>query len=275
MVTGPRPTVRRAGAAPRPLTSVRRLLLDAAEWALLGEDRLPTAPPGFSPGPLDDADRARAIAGLTRSGVLRPQGEQPVPAVAAQLAVLRRPLLTLRLDVDGRDGGLRGWFAVGDEVLVGVLTRPAGGVELSLSPAVRLGEELTRAVPDVTAVTGSAAVPSAGRAPLPLTGRLPLALLQDPAAPSPDAGSTALAAELAERTAGSLSCLVLGPAGDQQLGAGQVSWLATDAGWLGLRPVLDGSPERWVDLVPVTPPDLGAWVAPTVAALLEATDEQS
>ena len=86
-------------------------------------------------------------------------------------------------------------------------------------------------------------------------------------APSPD--EAALAEELLRRTAGSLSCLVLGRAGSA-VGAGQVSWLATDGGWVGLRPVLDGSPRRLVDVVPVQPADLGTWVAPAVAALLEA-----
>jgi hypothetical protein len=55
---------------------------------------------------------------------------------------------------------------------------------------------------------------------------------------------------------------------------GQVAWLATDAGWVGLRPRLDGAPRRMVDLVPVEPADLGTWVAPPVAALLEADDDQ-
>jgi hypothetical protein len=52
-----------------------------------------------------------------------------------------------------------------------------------------------------------------------------------------------------------------------------VSWLATDGGWVGLRPLPDGSPRRLVDVVPVQPTDLGTWVAPAVAALLEASDE--
>ena len=44
---------------------------------------------------------------------------------------------------------------------------------------------------------------------------------------------------------------------------------------MGLRPRLDGSPRQMVDLVPVQPADLGTWLAPTVAALLEGSDEQS
>ena len=144
--------------------------------------------------------------------------------------------------------------------MAGVVTLAGGRFELSMAPDVRLGTELARAVP---AAAGTA---------VPLVGALPLALLQDAPTEDADPADVQLTAELERRTRGSLSCLVLGRVEDG-LGAGQVSWLATDAGWLGLRPRPDGSPERVVDLVPVEPADLGTWVAPTVAALLEAADE--
>jgi hypothetical protein len=259
-VTGP--GVRLAGPLPAPAPA-RRLVLTAAEWAVLVAGRLASPALGFAPAPIGPPDRDAAAQSLVHRGVAvrtADGGVEPVPAVAVNIQLLDRPLLTVRLDVTGRGGARHAWFAVGSGLLAGVVTLPGGRLELSMAPDVRLGTELARAVPDAA---GSAA---------PLVGSLPLALLGD--APTDDAGpaDVELAAELDRRTLGSLSCLVLGRAGDA-LGAGQVSWLATDAGWLGLRPRLDGSPERVVDLVPVEPADLGTWVAPTVAALLEAADE--
>ena len=182
---------------------------------------------------------------------------------------VRSAQVTLRLDVDGRGGARRAWFAVGSGMVVGVLALAGGGVELSLAPGVRLGAELTRAVPDAATLTAGQAP---GEGTPPLVGRVPLALLAD--APdgdeAADDGDLALVQDLERRTAGSLDCLVLGHTGEH-VGAAQVSWLATDTGWVGLRPVLD-PPRRLVDLVPVEPADLGTWVAPAVAALLEASD---
>lgn len=262
--------------APGPAAPARRLVLTAAEWAALGTGRLADPPPAFAVPPA--AARPDAVASLIRRGLLLPatgtNPTEPLPAVGVNLEVLCRPVLSVRLDVTGRGGARSGWFVVASGLTAGLLSLPAGGVELSLAPDVRLGAELARAVPDASAVVGAgfpdepAAVPS---------GRLPLALLDDlasppDAAPIPGRGEMALAEELLRRTAGSLSCLVMGRAGES-VGAGQVSWLATDAGWVGLRPLADGSPRRLVDVVPVQPADLGGWVAPTVAALLEGSDD--
>ncbi|WP_104522994.1 hypothetical protein [Blastococcus atacamensis] len=249
----------------------RRLTLTASEWAVLVTDRLADPPPAFAPVPLTATDRDAAVTSLVAARVVvAPDGgsAERVPPVAADLAVLSRPLLTVRLDVRGRAGERQGWFALGSGVVVGVLTLPGGGVELSLAPAVRLGDELARAVPGAVEVAGLE--PRDGA---PITGRVPLALLEDRPSPGSSEDDVALVGELERRTSGSLSCLVLGQVGSA-VGAGQVSWLATDAGWVGLRPLLDGSPVRRVDLVPVEPADLGTWVAPTVAALLEAPDER-
>jgi hypothetical protein len=248
-------------------------MLTAAEWAVLVAGRLTDLPPGFAAARSTPAERNEAVASLAQRNVLVFDAEraEPVPAVMVELEVLRRPLLTLRLDVTGRGGSRQGWFAVGSGLVAGVLTLPGGRVELSVAPDVRLGEELSRAVPEAALLVGpgfSTDPAGAGAAP---AGRLPLALLDDavsiPGA-EPSADEVARADEVQRRTAGSLSCLVLGRAGGS-VGAGEVSWLATDAGWVGLRPVLDGSPRRLVDLVPVQPDDLGRWVAPTVAALVE------
>lgn len=248
----------------------RRLTLDPAEWAVLAGDLLPDAPPGFEPTRVEPPARAGAARRLAHGGVLVAEGQVPVAAVTAQLGVLRRPVATVRLDVDGPGGGRRAWLAVGRGVVVGVVTLAGGAVELSVAPAVRLGEELARAVPEVATVTGRVARPGEP----PPAGRVPLALLADEPATGAEGDDLAFLRDLQRRTAGSLTGLVLGRAGEH-LGAGAVSWLATDAGWVGLRPRPDGSPRRLVDVVPVRPADLGTWLAPALAALLEGSDEQS
>ena len=268
-------TVRCGAGATEAPAPARRLTLTPAEWAVLAEGRLTDPPPGFAAPEVSSSERDDAVASLVRRAVLLPAEEagpaRPVPAVAGNLEVLRRPVLGVRLDVAGRVGARSAWFAVGTGFVAGVLALPGGGVELSLAPDVRLGAELARAVPDAAAVTGFREEPAGPEGVA--SGRLPLGLLDDGATPpdgSPTAAEAALAERLRRRTAGSLSCLVLGRAGGS-LAAGQVSWLATDAGWVGLRPLSDGSPRRLVDVVPVQPADLGTWVAPAVAALLEAS----
>lgn len=277
---GPSLAVRRgAGTAERAFPA-RRLTLTAGEWAVLVEDRRPDLPPGFGAVPLSDRERDDAMASLRERDVLAPgRGgpAEPAPAVAVQLGVLRRPVLSVRLDVTGRGGGREAWFAVASGLVAGVVALAGGLVELSLAADARLGAELVRAVPDASSVVGPGfpEEPAAtGAAP---SGRLPLALLDDASSGpgtgfEPSAAETALADELQRRSAGSLSCLVLGRIGDV-VGTAQVSWLATDAGWVGVRAIADGSPRRLIDVVPVQPADLGSWVVPAVAAVLEASDE--
>ncbi|RBY95269.1 hypothetical protein DQ237_14410 [Blastococcus sp. TF02-8] len=249
----------------------RRLTLTAAEWSVLVTDRLSDLPPAFEPVPVAAADRERAVSSLVQARVMVPPeggASDPTPPVAADLAVLSRPLMTLRLEVRGRAGARQGWFALGPGVVVGVATLPEGGVELSLAPAVRLGAELARAVPEAAELTGPWRSVEESDDDLPLAGRVPLALLADAPSPGASEDELALVRALERRTAGSLHCLVLGRAAADPVVA-QVSWLATGSGWVGLRPRPDGSPRRLVDLVPVQPADLGTWVAPAVATLLE------
>jgi hypothetical protein len=278
--SGPSGTVRRGEGTGRAAAPARRLTLTPAEWAVLIDGRLTDLPPGVAAPQVAVAERDDAVASLLRREVLLPADGAspavPVPAVAGNLEVLRRPVLSVRLDVTGRAGARHGWFAVASGFVAGVLALPGGGVELSLAPDVRLGAELARAVPEAASFTGSGTPEAPAGIDTVPSGRLPLGLLDGVASPDvsgpPSPDETALAEELLRRTAGSLGCLVLGRAG-KAVGAGQVSWLATDGGWVGLRPVLDGSPRRLVDVVPVRPADLGTWVAPAVAALLEAPDE--
>jgi hypothetical protein len=52
---------------------------------------------------------------------------------------------------------------------------------------------------------------------------------------------------------------------------GRVLWLASSSGWIGVRPVPDGTAARLVELLPSVPEDLPGWLAPMIATALDAT----
>ena len=216
------------------------------------------------------------MASLVRRGVLLPADGTgpavPVPAVAGNLEVLRRPVLTVRLDVTGRAGARHGWFAVGAG-FVGRRPDPARG-RASSCPWHRTsgwGRSWRGRCPTPPPSPGRVPEepPGSGAAP---SGRLPLGLLDDVATPPERVADRRTRwpwpGSCCGGPPGRSAAWCWGAPGDS-VGAGQVSWLATDGGWVGLRPFLDGSPRRLVDVVPVRPADLGGWVAPAVAALLE------
>lgn len=271
-----------------------RLALSGPEWRLLCQRAGLRPPPGFGatdqPPGQESPDSAGSLAGR---GVLRPDSvlELPVPAVAANLAVLAAPAAVVQVGVSVRGDGLRAVYAVRGPLGASLVTLPAGGVELSMFPAVDLGRELARcapaperlAAPDpVRTALGSPAAPS-----LPLSGRLPLAALTESAPawafgyPAAAAGlgltraEAALATAASTRATGVLHALVVGgsgPAGSRRMLAGQVVWLATGTGWVGVRPHPDGSGRQLVDLVPVGHPEIGGWLAPYLARILAAAD---
>jgi hypothetical protein len=118
----------------------------------------------------------------------------------------------------------------------------------------------------------------------PVSGRLPLAVFADYGAAGLADSSrvatdltlsdqqAALAAKVLAHVIGALQCLVVGSAedGSQTVLIGQVMWLATDTGWVGLRPCADGSDQQLVDLVTVAHDDITHWLAPYVARIMEA-----
>ncbi len=221
----------------------------------------------------------RAAAGtLAAGGIVVPGGSgdpfdcRPTAPVLANLATLAAPDAVVEAEVSLPGGGLRGVYAVRGLLGASLFTLADGAVELSMFAAVNLGRELIRAVPPLAAapVPGPKADEALLSTPTrtePLRGRLPLAAL----ALDLDPGLASLAAPVAQRTTGVLRCVVLGaiPAGGA---VGQVLWLATDAGWTGLRPDPDGSGQRMVALQPVVREDIGSWLAPYLAQILEASD---
>ena len=297
--------------------AAHRLTLSAAEIALLVRRCGVRLPPGFVNPPVavdadgprydagaadDDADPDRGIgpaelrdaaSALAERQVVTARSDDPldcvpVPAVAANLAVLAQPGMLVRAEAAVHGRGSRAAYAVAAELGASLFALADGAVELSLFPAPSLGRELTRAVPDgrELAPAGTAGLRSLGGAGVgePPTGRLPLAALVEYGPARQLAGTAgiahvtaalrlteaeaALADRVSRRTVGVLRCTVSGPAGDG-LAVGQVVWLATEQGWLGLRPEPDPGGRRMVTVTPVERNEFGAWLAPMMASILD------
>ena len=278
--------------------AAHRLVLTAAEWALLLSVSAMKGPPGFGPAMVDEPalTAARDTLAERRAVADSPEGMRdcvPVQSVAANLAILAVPDVMVQVEVAGPQFGLRAVYAVVGSVAASLFALDDGAVELSIFPAVSLGSELVRAVPSPAALSplGARIVTAleGGRGELSV-GRLPLAAMEvytnprqsraaasmDAAAASPLTGLSAaeatLAAQLTAQSIGTLWCLVSGRDGDD-VSVGQVVWLATHRGWIGLRPDPDGSDRQMVLVEPVAREALGEWVAPFFAEFLEAAND--
>lgn len=287
----------------------RRLALTAAELALLVHKGWLRLPPGFSGTPiaasqlfdtedsdgadvagpaLRDAARSLADRGVVTGCGSDPVDCEPVRAVVGNLAVLADPQAAVHVEVTGPHRGTRVVYAVAGPLGASLAALADGGAELSVFPAVALGRELVRAVPpaaDLRTPEATEIAPALGEPPHPpepLAGLVPLAALTDPDVLDGRAGvealgmtrqQAALAARVHAGTVGTLRCLVTGRIADG-VTVGQVMWLATRDGWVGLQPEPDGSPRRMVTLRPVAREALGIWLAPHLTQILEAAGER-
>lgn len=270
-----------------------RLTFTAPEWTLLCRRAGLRPPDGFGADDLPEPEIAAAARTLSGRGILTTSGA-PTRSVSANLAVWAGPQALVRAELSVRGRGLRAAYAVAGQLGASLFTLARGGVELSLFPATALGRELVRCVaqpPEQLAAGGriGEALTGSGAGPVPVRGRLPLSALAEYAptrtfaAPGAAAalGLTAAQADLAgevnRRTAGVLRCLVTGGAGGAagRVLAAEVVWLLTDTGWVGLRPHPDGSGRRQVDLVPAEPAQIGSWLAPYLARILEVVDDRT
>jgi hypothetical protein len=279
-----------------------RLDLTAAEIAVLAALCSVELPPGFATGEIDESARADAASTLVGRSLAVVDADslygcRPVAPIAMNLALLTASLVTVRFEVAVGNRGLRAFYAVAGPLSASLFTRAAGAVELSMFLSEELGRELVRAVPgpDET-LTAASKVRSAlaGAEVETLMGRLPLAALSEypisegvvgRSAASRAAGGVgvsaaevALAQRITALTTGTLWCQVSGRGGDPtspRLSVGHVVWLATAVGWIGLRPDPDDSDRRMVVVQPVEVGDIGGWLAPYIAALLEADDEST
>ncbi len=277
------------------ITAARRLTLTGPQWTMLCRVAGVATPPGFGPladrtddaasaphAPFDDVAVVRELIDLGAVASV----DRVHPSVAANLAILARPAAAVRAEVSVGTAGQRAVFAVRGSLGASLFAREGEGVELSMFSSTRLGYELIRCVPDATETPQSTNVDAlwAGAAPVP--GRLPLLVLGDqaPGREQPlrltDA-EAALARYLSAQTIGVLHCVAMGPAtpvpspGDDGSAApaGAVVWWLTNSGWVGLRPSPDGSGRRMVEVVPVRREELGSWLAPYLARILEVADE--
>jgi hypothetical protein len=280
-------------------SQAHRLVLTAAEIALLAGICSIELPPGFATaGQVDESALEQAALALASRGIAVVDSDDPfvylpVPSIAANLSVLAWPLAAVRVEVSVHGRGLRAFYAVSGPLGASLFARGDGGVELSMFPAETLGRELIRAVPrpdELITTEGRVGAALGDAAGEPLVGRLPPAALGEydtarklagrdgpdgvPGSLGLSTAEVALAERVADRTTGTLWCLVTGSGGDGLL-VGQVVWLATDHGWVGLHPDPDGSGRRMVVLQPVVREDIGVWLAPHLGQILEATSERS
>lgn len=215
--------------------TARRLLLSTTALALI-RDR--PGPPGFTleligTGRTDAAVAELRALGVTVDGVVH-------PAVAGDLEVLGAPELAVVVQAAVPGLEVHACLAVSGVRGAGLLRTGDTAVQLSAFPAADLAHELARVVPA-----------PAERATAPTAEEVPLDVLLD------GTGS-----RLRGRTTGTLQATVV--AGSELVGC--VPWVWDGAGWTGLEALPSRAGRPWVRLVPVTPADLGAWVAPLLAA---------
>jgi hypothetical protein len=254
-------------------------VLSGPEWVQLCRVAGLVPPAGFGiAGELADQELAAATRTLTERGVLINAGTGVHPSVGTNLEVWAAPAALIHIELSVRSRGLRAVYAVRALLGGSLFTLADYAVELSLFPAVSLGQELVRAVPDAPERTVSYAKIKqalAGTEPLdpPVRGRLPLSVLAE------YGRSNSVAAELTARTIGVLRCLAIegtaAPHDADTVLVGEVVWLLTDTGWIGLHPSPDRSERQAVDLVPVSRDQLGSWLAPYLTQILEAADERA
>lgn len=214
--------------------TARRLLLSTTALEMIREGPLP---PGFGLEPTGTGSTDAAVAELRALGVSVDGAVHP--AVAGDLEVLGRPELAVVVQAAVPGVEVHACAAVSGVRGAGLLRTGDTAVQLSAFPAVDLAVELARVVP--TPVSG---------APVPAVEELPLDVLLDGAA-----------GRLSGRATGTLQATVLGRRGL----VGSVQWVWDGAGWIGLEALPSRAGRPWVRLVPVTPGELSAWLAPLVA----------
>lgn len=273
----------------------RRLVLTAPEWTLLVRRTGLTPPPGFAVLDEPELDVLRAAGQeLAARGVVTvdddPAECQPVEPVLANLAIFVASRAVVRVEVSVEGRSARAVLAVAGPAGAALVGLPDGAVELSMFEAVALGRELVRVVPaarDLTGAAGRVGQALGGGSDSRVSGRVPLAALSEYTRSGDLAGTvgraeavaalglTAAQVRLVEqvqaRTTGVLRVVVSGRSG-AGLGVGQVVWLATEDGWLGLRPEPDGSGRRMVAVRPVAREEIGVWLAPYLGQLVEDGD---
>lgn len=257
-----------------------RLVLSTAEFAYLIAKTGMEMPPDWRPDP--DIPFGLAETELTKKRVVQGAGDEAEihRSVQINLGILASPQVMLDTTVSIAGKGLRSVHAVSGSLGASLFALADGAVELSMFAGVHLGRELIRAVPPDSATTGissalgeSTPVPLSGTVSLTALHEMGVARLMREADPGVQAAvlekldlpaaEAKVALRAANRSDGALRCRLT-----SRIASDQVTWLHTDAGWSGIRPVPDGSGRKLVELEPAAREDIGTWVAPFVAAAL-------
>jgi hypothetical protein len=265
-----------------PTIAPHRLTLTAAEYATLVARMGLSMPPEWHPAP----DLPNATDSLVHKGVFTGSGDlvKIHPSVEANLRIIAGPQIMFDTTATAGSRGSRSLHSIAGHLGASLFALPDAGVELSMFAAVDLGRELVRAVPaEIGGGIGSmldgpaAESPLRGTVPLTALHELGVADLLRPADPEAPAfvlaelrlpkAEAEFAVEVVRRTDGVLRCLVTALVGNG-VNSAQVTWLHSDAGWVGIRPAAIGTERKLVDLEPVDRAELGVWVAPYVAEAL-------
>lgn len=275
------------------VSPAHRLVLSAPEWTLLVRRAGLTPPPGFAVLDDPEPDILRAAGReLVARGVVTVDDDplecRPVEPVLANLATFATARAMIWVEASVQERSARAVLAVAGPAGAALVGLAGGAVELSMFEAVALGRELVRVVPaerDLAGATGRLSQ-ALGGGDFRVSGRLPLAALAEYTRSGDLAGTagraeavaalaTAAQVRLVEqvqaRTTGVLRVVVSGRSG-AGVGMAQVVWLATEDGWLGLRPEPDGSGRRMVSVRPVAREEIGVWLAPYLGQLVEGGD---
>ena len=261
--------------------TARRLLLRMDEFAALCADLTAELPVAFVPVPTADASTvasstvgSSAVASLlevartclTERGITG----NAYDAVAANLRLFAAAHIVITVDVVVDDESLLGLVCLADHGGATLVHTQGGAVELSLWDIGNLAIELGRVVPPSTASTRATsravdahalvtalALDTGGHHEVAVQAlrREGLSLLE---------AADVLA--VAATTYGSMHCVVTDRDSrrPQEVTVAHVVWILTRDGWLGLRRQARGA----IEMTPVSPADLGTFVAPFLAATI-------
>lgn len=209
------------------------------------------------------------------------------PSIVADLAVLSAPEVLVETVATVGQGSarqaLRAAHALAGPLGASLVRAEEGaGVELSIFPAERVGEEIARVVPQAARGREGVWRPE-GVVALAALVELPIAAqLGGPAVVAEVAQDIQvseqereLALALAREATGVLQATLTVPARTDShppaAWVGAVLWYATDGGWVGLAPQPGPDGRTVARLVPAEPAELPTWLAPLLGqALVEA-----
>lgn len=257
--------------------------------ALAGRTESPHGDPGTARGPFPDADaelRARGVLVPDTGASEEDEGsdgppERVHPSVLANLAILARPRVLIRVEANLTSGRRLALLGLADELGATVVrTGGDGGVELSMFAARTLGHEIVRLVPTLDLDEEDPTDQEDPRAGEDRQGPrtreatrvvVPLDTLTVPSWMAREVTGELHVDTMAVATPPPLPPDAGTDPGEPVALRGRVLWLAGSSGWIGVRPVPDGTATRPVELLRTVPEDLPGWLSPMIATALDAT----